>query len=315
MEIKKVLVMGAGTMGTGVAQAVASAGLPVYLVDQTEELIARARTLVKNGIDLMEKEGLYTAEQVSNAVNNITYVTADRLGEIGGEVDMVVESVFENRDVKRSVFAQLDQACRPDCIFCSNTSASNVFEFVEVTNPERFLITHWFNPPYLMKLVEVVKGPNTTDEIAKTTMDFLTSIGRKPCLINQYIPGFIVNRIANAISREAGYMIMNGWTTGADIDAALRATSGIRYAFEGPMALFDVVGWDLIRQGCLDVYPSLCTDTDTCAYAEELVKQNRLGVKTGGGVFDYEGVDMAEFMAARSEKIIKMYKAVEDLGL
>lgn len=313
-EIKTVLVMGAGTMGTAIAQAIASKGIPVLLVDQTEDLLSRARHLVGYGVDCMVEEELYTQADKEAVHSNISYLTADKLPEVGPSADLVIESVFENPDVKKSVFAQLDAACRPDCIFCSNTSASNVFEFVEVSHPERFLISHWFNPAYLMKLVEVVKGPETADIVVNIVVSFLRGVDRKPCVINQYIPGFIVNRIANAINREAGYMIMNGWTTGEAIDEAIRSTSGIRYAFEGPLALNDVVGWDLILTGCHDVYASLCNDSDTSRYAESLVERNNLGVKTGHGVFDYSDTSPAEFMGERSKRIIKMYKAVEHLN-
>lgn len=313
-KIETILIMGAGTMGSAIAQAIACKGFHVYLVDQAEHLLSRARMLVDYGVRGMKDNELYTEEQARAVSENITYITADQLNEVGQSADLVIESVFENPDVKKSVFAQLDAACRPDCIFCSNTSASNVFEFVKISHTERFLITHWFNPAYLMKLVEVVKGPDTADVVIDIVVEFLREVDRKPCVINQYIPGFIVNRIANAICREAGYMIMNGWTTAQAIDEAIRSTSGIRYAFEGPMALNDVVGWDLILTGCHDVYASLCNDTDTSRFAEEMVAKNTLGLKTGHGVFDYSGTSSAEFLGERSKKIIQMYKAVENLG-
>lgn len=228
------------------------------------------------------------------------------------EADLAFESVFEKPEIKQAVFAKLDEYCRPDCIFCSNTSASNVFDFVEISHPERFLIAHWFNPAYLMALVEVVSGPHTSSGVVDTVTELMRAIGKKPCVLNQYVPGFIVNRIANAICREAGYMISNGWTTAADIDEAVRSISGVRYAFEGPMALNDVLGWDLILTGCGDVYPSLCNDSHS-KYAQSLVDANKLGLKTGEGAFSYEGVDPAEYMAERSKKIIKMHRAVKSL--
>lgn len=312
-KIQTILVMGAGTMGTAIAQAISCKGFKVILMDQAEHLLSRARMLVDYGVQTMMESGLYTEEQAQAVAQNINYLTADHLPEVGQSTDLVIESVFEDPGVKKSVFAQLDAACRTDCIFCSNTSASNVFEFVEVSHRERFLITHWFNPAYLMKLVEVVKGPETADVVIDIVVKLLRDVDRKPCVINQYIPGFIVNRIANAICREAGYMIMNGWTTAEAIDEAIRSTSGIRYAFEGPLALNDVVGWDLILTGCHDVYASLCNDRDTSRFAEDMVARNTLGLKTGHGVFDYSSTSSAEFMAERSKKIIQMYKAVENL--
>lgn len=312
-DIKTILIMGAGTMGTAIAQAVSSRGFRVILVDRDTSLLDRARGMLSANVATMLKEHLCTERERDNVFANISFALEADLSEVGPWADLVIESVFENPDVKRAVYEKLDKVCRPDCIFCSNTSASNVFDIAKVSNPQRFLITHWFNPAYLMELVEIVRGPETSDEVAARVEALLKDLGKKPCVLNQYVPGFIVNRIANAISREAGYMITRGWTTAEDIETALRSTSGVRYAFEGPLALNDVVGWDLIEQGCRDVYPSLCNDSDTSAYAKALVAEGNLGVKTGKGALDYHGADPAEFMAERSRKIIKMYRAILDL--
>ena len=312
-DIRTILIMGAGTMGTAIAQAVSSRGFRVILVDRDTSLLDRARGMLSANVATMLKEHLCTERERDNVFANTSFALEADLSEVGPWADLVIESVFENPDVKRAVYEKLDKVCRPDCIFCSNTSASNVFDIAKVSNPQRFLITHWFNPAYLMELVEIVRGPETSDEVAARVEALLKDLGKKPCVLNQYVPGFIVNRIANAISREAGYMITRGWTTAEDIETALRSTSGVRYAFEGPLALNDVVGWDLIEQGCRDVYPSLCNDSDTSAYAKALVAEGNLGVKTGKGALDYHGADPAEFMAERSRKIIKMYRAILDL--
>lgn len=308
-----ILVMGAGTMGCAIAQVFAAHGKRVTLADQTPQLLDRARGLVAANLKTCLDNGLGDEDYAGQVDANLSYLTSGEALTGGERFDLVLESVFERADVKKAVYEQLDAFCRPDCIFCSNTSASNVFEIAPVSHPERFLITHWFNPAYLMELVEVVRGPGTSDEVTETVKALLVSLGKRPSVLSQYVPGFIVNRIANAICREAGYMISQGWTTGADIDGAIRATSGIRYAFEGPLALNDFVGWDLITQGCHDVYASLCNDSDTSALGEALVRENRLGLKTGQGVFDYAGVSPADFSAARAKKIIAMYRAAKAL--
>lgn len=312
-DIRTILIMGAGTMGTAIAQAVSRRGYDVILVDRDESLLQRARTMLDTNVATMVKEGLCSDSERDSVFAHTTFGLEADLPALGPKADLVIESVFENPDVKRAVYEKLDTCCRADCIFCSNTSASNVFEIARVSNPQRFLITHWFNPAYLMELVEIVRGPESSDEVTARVEGLLTALGKKPCVLNQYVPGFIVNRIANAICREAGYMITQGWTTARDIETALRSTSGVRYAFEGPLALNDVVGWDLIEQGCRDVYPSLCNDTDTSAYAKALVEAGDLGVKTGRGALSYEGIDPNAFMAERSGKIIKMYRAIQEL--
>ncbi len=311
-EIKTVMVVGAGMMGASIAQAIACKGRKVVLVDQTEALLDRAKKMIDGNVGTMVSECLYTAEEATRARSGIEFVLEADMETVAEKADLVVESVFENPAVKQAVFAKMDKYCRADCIFCSNTSASNVFQFVTVSHGERFLITHWFNPAYLMQLVEVVRGPETSDDVVKNVTELLQSVGKNPCVLNQYVPGFIVNRLANALCREAGYMIMQGWTTASEIDDAIRATSGIRYAFEGPMALNDVIGWDLILTGCHDVYASLCNEADS-GFTEKLVKEQKLGVKTGEGVYDYSETTAEQFLTERSQKIIKMYKAIQSL--
>lgn len=305
--------MGAGVMGSGIAQVFASGGLNVTLVDRTDELLDTARGKVETGLAAMLEAGFWTEEQARLVRRNIVYTTAERLPQLAPNVDFALESASERHEVKQDVFAQLDRYCRPDCILASNTSSQNIFEYVTVSNPRRLMIVHWFNPPYLMRLVELVKGPETDDGAVAAVRELLESLGKRVCVLNQYVPGFIVNRIANAIFREAGSMIMDGLTTGADIDTAIRETSGVRYAFEGPLALYDMLGWDLILSGCRDVFPSLCNDSDTSALAEGLVASGRLGLKSGAGIYKYDGVDRDKFLAERTEKIVKMIKAADSL--
>jgi 3-hydroxybutyryl-CoA dehydrogenase len=312
-EIKTVMIVGAGTMGSGIAQAIARKGYKVLLIDKTEDLLDRARKMIQKNLSAMVSEQLYTAEESICVASCIEFVPEAAMATVAERADLVIESVFEDPEVKKAVFAKLDKHCRPDCIYCSNTSASNVFDFVTVSRGEHFLIMHWFNPAYLMELVEVVKGPETADLVMEKVRAFLIGLGKKPCVLNQYIPGFIVNRLANALCREAGYMITQGWTTAKEIDEAIRSTSGIRYAFEGPMALNDVVGWDLILAGCHDVFSSLCNASDTSEFAEGLVEGQKLGVKTKQGVYDYSNTTAEQFLTERSKKIIKMYKAVQSL--
>ena len=312
-EINTILIMGAGVMGSAIATALAAADKQVILVDQNEEFLNKARNNVKSGTETMLEAGLYTQAQANCVRQNITYITAEMFPSHAARADLALESASEKHEVKRGIFTQFDTYCREDCILASNTSASNIFEYITVTHPQRLLIMHWFNPAYLMKLVEVVKGPDTAQITADSVAALAKAVGKRPVILNQYVPGFIVNRIANAICREAGYMIMNGWTTGADIDAAIETISGARYAFEGPLRLNDVVGWDLILTGCHDVYASLCNDADTSRYAEALVAAGKLGLKTGEGVYNYSDTDAGTYMKDRAEKIIKMTKVIEDL--
>ncbi len=307
-----VLIVGAGTMGRGIAEVFAAKGIKTTLYDAFPEQLPKARKMIQADMQYYFSEGLVTRKDIRNTEDFIYY--EEDLENIAPQVNLVIEGVFEKVEVKREIFSRLDALCAPDCIFCSNTSASNIFDIVQISNPQRLLITHFFNPPFVMPLVEVVMGPQTSQENLDVVLDLLVELGKEPSVIKQYIPGFIVNRIANAITREAAYMITQGWTTGADIDNAIRLTSGIRYAFEGPMALYDVVGWDLVTSVSKEIHKSLCNDNDMeNRLGTELIEKGELGLKSGKGVYNYADVDVQNYMNERSHKIIKMLKALRAL--
>ena len=308
-----ILIVGAGTMGRGIVEVFSAKGISTTLYDAFPEQLGKAKNMIQADMDYMQEEGLVNEEEVKNTQNLIFY--EEDLKKCAPKANLVFEGIFEDFDAKRDIFNKLDQLCTEDCIFCSNTSASNIFEIAQISHPERLLITHFFNPPYIMPLVEVVMGPETSPETLDMVKELLIEIGKDPAVIKQYIPGFIVNRIATAIAREAGYMITQGWTTGADIDRAIRNTSGIRYAFEGPMALYDVVGWDLTTKVSKDIHKSLCNDDDMeNRLGKELMKKGQVGLKSGKGVYDYSDVDTQEYMNERSHKIIKMIKTMRALN-
>jgi len=308
-----ILIVGAGTMGRGIAEIFSAKGISTTLYDAFPEQLGKAKKMIQADMDYMQEEGLVNEEEMKNTQNLIFY--EEDLKKCAPKANLVFEGIFEDFDAKRDIFNQLDQLCTADCIFCSNTSASNIFEIAQISHPERLLITHFFNPPYIMPLVEVVMGPETSPETLDMVKELLIEIGKDPAVIKQYIPGFIVNRIATAIAREAGYMVTQGWTTGADIDRAIRNTSGIRYAFEGPMALYDVVGWDLTTKVSKDIHKSLCNDDDMeNRLGKELMKKGEVGLKSGKGVYDYSDVDTQEYMNERSHKIIKMIKTMRALN-
>jgi 3-hydroxyacyl-CoA dehydrogenase len=310
----KILVVGAGAMGLGIAQVFACNGFETTLNDITQEQLDKAKKAIAANMENLIKEGLATEEEAEKTRTLIHYEL--NLEKCAPQANLVVESVFENTDVKHETFAKLDRLCTAECIFASNTSASNIFEIAQVSHPERLIISHWFNPPYVMSLVEVVMGPQTSDETVEKVKALLIQLGKEPAVIKQYIPGFIVNRLATALTREAGYMVSQGWTTAQDIDSAIRNTSGIRYAFEGPFGLYDIVGWDLTTTVSVDLHKSLCNDTEIGnSLGKELMAKGELGLKSGKGVFDYTSTTPQEFLNERSGKIIRMIKAIKEFDL
>jgi 3-hydroxybutyryl-CoA dehydrogenase len=311
---KLMVIGGGGTMGSGIALIYAMNGFETIVVDRNDEFLARAKNLIATNAEFLVREKLASGKDADRVQELVTYVKESELETFAPKVDLVLESIIENADAKRDLFAKLDKYCRPDCIFCSNTSASNVFEIAHISHPERFVITHWFNPPFIMGLVEIVMGPDTSESVVEKVRALHIRLGKKPAVIKQYIPGFIVNRLANALMREASYMVSEGWTTPRDIDTAIRETNGVRFAFEGPMALYDIVGWDLVQTVALDLFKSLCNDTEGgFRMAPDMIEKGELGLKSGKGAYDYAGVDAAKYMNERSAKILKMYKAIKNL--
>ncbi|MGL5437988.1 MAG: 3-hydroxyacyl-CoA dehydrogenase family protein [Lachnospiraceae bacterium] len=306
---KKVLIIGAGTMGSAVAIVFATHDYQVTLVDQTEEVSLKAREKIYSNVSDMIERSYFEPAFLKKAEENIVYKGESSLEDLVPDFPLIVECVFEDAAVKKSLYQKIDPLLSPECIVCSNTSALNIFEIVELSRPENMLITHWFNPAYIMELVEVVRGPQTSDKTVEKVNAILSAIGKKPSVINQYIPGFIVNRLGAALMREASHMMEQGWVSAEDIDSAMALTCGIRYAFEGPIRLYDVVGWNIIQAGAAAMYPSLCNDTSN-HLATELLAKGTLGVNSGKGVYDYSELIPSEYYRKRTDMIIEMQKYV-----
>ncbi|HWQ74693.1 MAG TPA: 3-hydroxyacyl-CoA dehydrogenase family protein [Syntrophomonas sp.] len=308
----RVAVLGAGTMGHSIAQVFATNGLQTTVIDQSAEQLEFARKMITNNMVALKQLGEATQLEVERAQTLITYDT--NLEKAAPQAHLVVESIVENAAVKRELYASLDKLCAPDCILTSNTSALNIFDIAEVSHPERLVIAHWFNPPHIMPLVEVVMGPQTSTQTVATVKTLLIQLGKTPAIIKQYVPGFIINRISVAITREAGYMVGQGWTTAEDIDAAIVSTFGPRFAFEGPLELYDHVGWDVVQAVTGFLYPQLCSSQEGGnPIANDLVSKGYLGVKSGRGIKDYTKLDKAMVQNERSIKIVKMLKAIREL--
>lgn len=305
---KEVLIIGAGTMGSAIAVVFALQDYKVTLVDQTAEKAQGAKTRNHNAaVDLIKKG--YFKETDLAKIEDMSFEGEASLETLVPNFSLIIESVFEDAGVKKNLYNKLVSFMSRDCIICSNTSAINIFEIAEIPYPENLLITHWFNPAYIMELVEVVRGPKTSDETVDRVKTILQGLNKKPSVINQYIPGFIVNRLGAALMREASYMVEQGYAAPEDIDAAIELTSGIRYAFEGPIRLYDVVGWNIIKAGADTMYPSLCNAAEN-SLANKLVEEGNTGVFSGKGMFDYSNTTAQEYFEKRTEKIIKLQSFV-----
>lgn len=305
----KIAVVGAGTMGLSIAQAFAMNDHQTSLYNRTPKNLEKAKELIANNLKGLLELGEITEEGIEKAKKNLTYFTD--LEPAIKDSDMVIESVSENPQLKKDMFAAFDKFCSKDAVLASDTSSLNIYEFVEVSNPERVLITHFFNPAYVMPLVEIVRGPETSDVVVKNVKEILDNIGKTPAVVNKCIPGFIVNRLSVAIAREALYMVEQGWTTPEDIDAAIVSTFGPRYPFEGHFELFDHIGLDVGYDVSRLLLPHLCSSTEPPKLLKDMIEKGELGVKSGKGFKTYENVE--EVKRERDKKIIKVLKVVKEL--
>lgn len=302
----KIAVLGAGTMGQCIAQFFAMNGHLVSLYNRTPANLEKALVQIKNNLGTLVQLGQIPSEAVDHTMESI-YGTSD-LKEAVAEADIVIENLAEREDVKKMIFSQLDEYCGSDTILSSDTSTMNIFEFLEISHPERLIITHFFNPAHVMPLVEVVRGPETSDQVTLAVKELLEGDGKTVAVLNKAIPGFILNRITLAVFREASYIAENGWASPEDIDKAVVSTFGPRYTFEGPFGLSDFAGVDVYERLATLLPPVLCSDTECPQMVKDMVAAGKLGVKSGEGFYRYR--DEAKARRDRDTRIVKTIQAV-----
>jgi 3-hydroxybutyryl-CoA dehydrogenase len=287
LEIKKVAVIGAGAMGTGIAYVCAVKGYNVAIRDINEDLVKRGMGRMREMIATGVNRGKLTPKEAEDIVKR-TKGTTD-VAEAVKDADLVIEAVFEDLDLKKKVFKELDEHCPPNTILASNTSVLSVTEMGAATKrPDKVVGLHFFNPAYAMKLVEVISGKETSEETKKTATDFAIAIEKEPVQV-QDTPGFIVNRILGAALGEAIYLLEEGIATGKDIDRA--CVLGLNWPV-GPIALADFVGLDVVYHSGEAVSKALGEDylrkrSKPSKLLEEKVKAGQLGVKTRKGFYEY----------------------------
>ena len=282
MSIQKVVVIGGGTMGLDIAQVFAKTGHDVIVRDIKDEIITASEARLNKGLDKLVAKGKLDEAGKKAITDKITFTTDMNKA---ADADLVVEAAIENLDIKKSIFAELDAICKPECILASNTSSISITAIAAATKrPDKFIGMHFFNPATVMKLVEVIRGANTSDETCKVITELAAEIGKEPVAVEE-APGFVVNKILIPMINEACDLLYTGVATAEGIDTAMKL--GANHPM-GPLALGDLVGLDV----CLAIMDTLYNETHDPKYRASLlmrkmVRAGKLGRKTGVGFFDY----------------------------
>ena len=282
MIIQKVGIIGAGTMGNGIAQACAVVGIPVVMVDISELAVAKGIATVSGSLDrLLKKEKITEADKAAA----LSKIQGSTQYEDPMSADLVIEAATENQDLKVKILKQLDALLAPEVIIASNTSSISITQLAAVTaRADRFIGMHFFNPVPMMALVEIIRGLQTSDETHDAVHALATALGKTPITVKN-APGFVVNRILVPMINEALFVLSEGLATPDDIDAGMKL--GCNQPI-GPLALADMIGLDVCL-AVMEVYLKEFGDSKyrPCPLLKELVAAGRLGRKTGHGVYQY----------------------------
>ena len=310
-DIKKVAVIGAGTMGHGIAQSFAQAGISVSLMARRTQSLERASALIKASLDSMVQADFVDAKRIPEIISRITYTTS--LEEAAKDADLAFETVTEDKQAKIDTFATLDKLCPDHALLASNTTFMNIFDFVETSRPGKVLIAHWYSPPQIIPLVDVVKGPQTDMASVQSMAEVLKGIGKKPVVFNRMVSGYVVSRLQFAFQREVLWLLDNDYLSPEELDDAAKWGLAMRMMIVGVVQRFDFGGLDLSARNLekLSFPPTPIEYMPKKIF--ELVKQGHLGVKTGKGFYDYAGKTEAELCAARDTKLLKLLKFLNEL--
>ena len=283
MDINKIAVIGGGTMGNGIAHVFSMNGFEVNLVEMKKELADKALATISKNLDRQIKKEKISEDDKKSILSRINTIVGVENTPI--DVDLVIEAIFENKDVKTNIFNTLQSLIKSESIFASNTSSISITELSASNRPDKFIGMHFMNPVPMMKLVEIIRGYSTSDETFKTIKDLSEKLGKVPVEVFDY-PGFVANRILMPMINESAFTLMEGVASKEDIDTVMKL--GMNHPM-GPLTLADFIGLDV----CLAIIEVLNNGYNDpkyrpCPLLKKMVAANKLGRKTGEGFFKYE---------------------------
>lgn len=303
---EQISVVGAGLMGHGIAQVFATRGHPVRLTDVSEDTLNLAKDRVRANLTNMVKQGVHLGADVEEILDHIN-TTTDMAAACEGS-NFIFEVVYEDLPLKQRMFAELDRLCPPTAILCSNTSVISITEIASKSaHRERIVGAHFWNPPYLIPLVEVVRARDTADWCVTATYDLLARVGKHPVHVHKDVPGFVGNRLQHALWREAFAIIDEGICDPATIDAVIRNGFGLRLPILGPVENADMVGLDLTLAIHNYLLKHINADPTPSTTLRAKVEAGELGFKTGKGFLQWSDSDIAQSRARLADYLISVF--------
>lgn len=305
--IKNVVIAGAGTMGYSFAQIFAQHDFDVTLYDLAPEALEKAKNFIKINQETVVAEGELSQEASDRLISKISF-TNDK--ECFKTADFVIEAIVENLAIKQSFWKEVSELAKPDAILTTNTSGLSITKIAEpIKNPERFCGMHWWNPPHILPLVEVIKGDKTSDETLQIVEALTKELDREPVVCKKDINGFIGNRLQYAFMREALHIVETGAATFEDVDKVCKYGLGVRYAFMGPFETVDFTGIDVVSRISDYMFAELDNTKEGSEVYRKMVEEGKLGIKSGEGFYKYEGgVDKA--IKNRDKNLINIVKCL-----
>ncbi|MBZ5622427.1 MAG: 3-hydroxyacyl-CoA dehydrogenase family protein [Acidobacteriia bacterium] len=307
IEFTRAAVIGTGMMGPGIALTLALGGLPSTILSRTGTRAAEGVEKARAQAQMLASSGLASAQQVERAIGLITGSTA--FEETVRVASLVVESGPEDMSFKQDLFARVDLLASPQAVLASNTSGMSITAIAaRCTRPERVLTTHFWNPPHLMPLVEIVRGEKTSERVAEAVRQLLVSCGKTPVVVKKDRPGQLGNRLQMALMREAAYIIAEGIADADDIDTVVKNGLGLRMPAYGILEHLDVTGLDLGLAVVEYVARDLYNEPRAPEYFRDLVRRGDLGAKTGKGFYDWSVKSAVEVRARRDQFLVDVLR-------
>jgi 3-hydroxybutyryl-CoA dehydrogenase/5-formyl-3-hydroxy-2-methylpyridine 4-carboxylate dehydrogenase len=308
-DIKTVAVVGAGTMGPGIAATFARHGFATRLFDIKPEQLEKAKGTVDFVYATLVRGGFMTEAEAEKGKKNLTY-TGD-LGEAVGGADFVVETVPEKLEIKQQVFREIEPLVGDDVVLASNTSGIPITTLASVCkHPNRVIGMHWSNPPHVIPVIEVIRGEQTDQATVDTTFAVVRRIGMIPAAVDRDVAGFVENRILYAIMREALHLLDEGVASAEAIDTVVKWGIGYKLAVIGPLELLDMAGLDIYTSVANYLNPDLSNRADVSPTVTSKVAEGKLGIKTQGGLFDYTPEQIQQLAQKRGKLLLASKKAL-----